>query len=137
MVFSSRRADGGDDQVPHLNVCLEGAAGAQADKGDGVDAVGGFDDGDGAGGGADAGGHDRDRDVFVGAGIGEEFAVFAAHIHPGEAAGDGSGPVGIAAGEDIGGELAGGAVQVIEAAPGIFGNGGGDVHGIITGSSGA
>ena len=120
----------GDDQVPHLDVFLEGAAGAQADKGDGGDAVGRFDDGDGAGRGADAGGHDRDRDILIDAGIGEELPVFPAHIHPGEAAGDPLGPIRVAAGQDIGGQLPGGAVEVIKPAPGIFGNGTADVHGL-------
>ena len=60
---------------------------------------------------------------LIGAGIGEELPVFAAHIHPVEPAGDPPGPVRVAAGQDIGGELPGGAVEVIKPALGIFGNG--------------
>ncbi len=111
----------GDNQVTQVDVALQGPGASQADEGGRGDALGRLHYGDGAAGRPDAGGDDRDRNAMIRPGIGQEFPVAPLNFHPVERPGDPPGPVRVAAGEDVGGQVPGAAVQVIIAALAVLG----------------
>lgn len=112
---------GSDYQVPQVDVILDRPGAPQADEDGRRHALGRLHHGDGAAGGADPGGDDRHRDSPVRAGVGQELTVFSTQFHPVKELGDSPGPVRVAAGEDIRGQVAGAAVEMIIASLRVLG----------------